>query len=103
MRLALNSLFNGDPAKDPALEKVLQSMGLDGKKSILHREHCIYFGSEERCTLCPPDTGTNGLLHDSSDPVKAQFTVMLGNFFFPHTYFVGLFGIYILNFFGVCV
>ncbi len=23
-------------------------MGLDGKKSILHREHCIYFGSEEK-------------------------------------------------------
>ena len=104
VRHALNSLFYDDPAKDPALEKVLQSMGLDGKKSILHREHCIYFGSEDRPFLCPPDTGTHGLLHDSSDPVKVQFSVMLGKFFsFSHTYFAGLFGIYILNFFVVCL
>jgi hypothetical protein len=82
---------------------VLQSMGLDGKKNILHREHCIYFGSEERRPLCPSDTGTNGLLHDSLDPVKVQFTVMLGKFFFSQTYFVALFGIYILNFFVVCL
>ena len=95
MCLALNSLFTEDPAKDPALFKVLQSMGLDGEKAILHREHPAVVGSEERRPLCPPDTGTNGLLHDSLDPVKVQFTVMLGKFFFSQTYFVGLFGIYI--------
>jgi hypothetical protein len=52
------------------------------KKAILHREHPTVVGSEERRPLCPPDTGTNGLLHNSSDPVKTQFTFMLGKFFF---------------------
>ena len=91
MRLALNSLFTEDPAKDPALFKVLQSMGLDGEKAILHRGHPAVVGSEERPPLCPPDTATNGLLHESSEPVKVQFTFMLGKFFFRIHCFFGIY------------
>ena len=53
---AVNLLFTGNPEKDPALAKVLQSMGLDGQNSILHQEHPVFFGLEERHPLCPPDT-----------------------------------------------
>ncbi len=102
--LAVNSLFTENPAKDPALAKVLQSMGLDGKKNILHREHPVLFGLEERRPLCPPDTRTDGLLHDSLNPVKVQFTGMLGKFYFIfiHTLLVYL-GYTLLNFFVVCL
>ena len=86
VRIALNALFTEDPTKDPILAKVLQSMGLDGTKPILHREHPVVVGTEEIRPLCPPDTATNGLLHDKQNPVIVQFTDMLGKFFPIHRF-----------------
>ncbi len=64
VRLALDGLFTGDPEKDSALAKVLQSMGLDVKRPILHSNHPVVVGAEEIRPLCPPDTATKSLLHD---------------------------------------
>jgi hypothetical protein len=98
VRLALEALFTADPEKDPALAKVLQSVGLDGKKPILHGDHPVVVGKEDRLPLCPPDTTSKSIVQDGQIPVNAQFINMLGKFFF-YTYFVvSLPVICILNF-----
>ncbi len=80
--LALNVLFTGDPAKDPALAKVHQAVGLEGTKPILHYDHPVVVGTEELLQLCPPDTNTKSIVDHHSKPVNAQFTSMLGKFLF---------------------
>ncbi len=87
--LALNGLFTGYPENDPALSKVLRSVGLDGKKTILHSNHPVVVGREDILSLCPPDTCTKSLVQDGHIPVNAQFTFMLSKFFSPHTYISG--------------
>ena len=69
VRLALNGLFTRDLAKDPALAKVLQSVGLDGTKPILHRDHPVVVGTEHILPLCPPDTSMKSILDDKCNPV----------------------------------
>ncbi len=54
MCLAMNALFTEDPAKDPALYKMLQAVGLDGTKPILHCEHPVVTGTEQLLPSPPP-------------------------------------------------
>jgi hypothetical protein len=102
VRLALNALFTGDPRKDPALAKVLQSVGLDGKKPILHREHPVVVGTEEIRPLCPPDTASKSLLR-VGETTCDQFMNMLGKFLLSIHMFIGSFGICRLNLFVLCL
>jgi hypothetical protein len=85
-RNALNTLFTQDPAKDPALVKVLQAVGLDGTKPILHREHPVVVGMERILPLCPPTTSVKSVLHDTSKQVNAEFSSMLGKFVSPYIF-----------------
>ena len=85
-RNALNTLFTQDPAKDPALAKVLQAVGLDGTKPILHREHPVVVGTEQALPLCPPTTTVRSVLHDTSKQVNTEFSSMLGKFVFPYIF-----------------
>ena len=85
-RNALNTLFLEDQAKDPALAKVLQSVGLDGTKPILHSEHPVVVGMEWGLPLCPPTTSVRSVLHDISKQVNAEFSSMLGKFVFPYIF-----------------
>ncbi len=97
---AVNTSFTEDLAKDPALLKVLQAVGLDGTKPILHRAHPVVEGTEQTLPLYPPSTSVRSVLHDSSKPVNVEFSSILSTFFF-HIYFVGSSEIYILKFLGV--
>jgi hypothetical protein len=99
--LALNGLFTGDPEKNPALAKVLQSVRLDGKKPILHRDHPDVVSKEEILSLCTLNTALKNLCalqtHSSQCPVHKTCKESL----FFHKHFIGSFGICILNFFVV--
>ena len=102
VRKAVNLLFTENPSKDPALAKVLKSMGLDGTKPILHPEHPVILGSytdgvRSTTALCPPDTKTISHVADRSKPVNVMFTNMLGNFF--HTHLIDCIRIFVFNFF----
>ena len=99
---ALNTLFTQDPAKDPALVKVLQAVGLDGTKPILHREHPVVVGTEEIRPLCPPDTASKSLLRVGETKCD-QFMNMLGKFLLSIHMFIGSFGICRLNLFVLCL
>ncbi len=67
--LALNALFTDE---DPALAKVLQSVGLDGKRPILHRDHPVVVGKEDILPLCTPNAASKRILQDRSIQVNAQ-------------------------------
>ena len=101
-RVAVNTLFCGDPAKHPDLAQVLQAMGWDPSKTVLHREHPLLSVRRSHFPVCPPATTVKSALHDRSKQVNVEFSTMLGKLFF-HTYFVGSSGVYILKFLVVCL
>ena len=71
--------MTGEPAAVPGLEKVLQAMGLSGKKPVLHAEHPVVVGlSEEQLLLCPPDTHRKSSVLQKESDVNTNFANMLG-------------------------
>ena len=85
-RVAVNTLFCGDPAKHPDLAQVLQAMGWDPSKTVLHREHPAVIFTEESLPLCPPATTVKSVLHDRSKQVNVEFSTMLGKFIFSYLF-----------------
>ena len=80
VRRGLNDLFLGDPATNPALNKVHVAMGLPGTKPVLHAEHpaVVNCGESGEFIFCPADTHRASSFTNSAVPTNAQFATMLG-------------------------
>ena len=74
-RVAVNTLICEDPAKHPDLAQVLQAMGWDPSKTVLHCVHPAVIGTEESLPLCPPATTIKSVLHDRSKQVNVEFSI----------------------------
>ena len=71
----VNTSFCGYLVKHPDLAQVLQAMGWDPSKTVLHRVHPAVIGTEESLPLCPPATSVKSVLHDRSKQVNVEFLV----------------------------